>query len=866
MRLVPGSRLGPYEVLSVLGAGGMAEVYRARDSRLGREVALKVVNESLASNPDLVRRFEQEARIAGSLNHPNVVVVYDVGVHDGAPYLVTELLEGESLRQRMTRGRVPPATALDWGIQLAHGLAAAHRRGIVHRDVKPDNVFIAAGGQVKLLDFGIAKLAEEVRAGPHAMMDATVTPAGASTRTGSVLGTPGYMSPEQVRGEPVDSRTDIFSLGTVLHELLSGERAFPGASLVESGYAILNQEPPPLPSTVPPAVGQVVLRCLQKEPESRFQSATDLAFALEVVRSPTAPGPPLATRRRSLLAPALLGLAALAALVAALVWGGRSTTGDVPRADVQPVIHRLGAVRAARFAPDGRIVFSASFDGKAEEVFGKTSASVEPQSLGVTDALLLGVSSSGDLALLLQPRFNRAFAVQGTLARVGGVGGTPRELVEQVEFADWSPAGELAVVRDVGAESRLEFPVGKVLFQTTGWISNPRFSPGGDRIAFLHHPFFNDDMGEARVVDLQGHSTALTPRWPRVLGLAWSPDGSEVLFTAGRIIRNRVVAVSEEGRSRELYASPADLRLEDVAPDGTVLATEQLERSELGLMFADRAEQSILTWGTWANFVARVSNETTILFSESVPVSPEKGEAPTQPVWTLLRRSDRNAAQILGVGSPLDLSPDGRSALVVLQDRRTLNTIPIGPGQSKAIRTHGMEIGAARWFRDGKRLLASCRPPSDADYHLFVLQEASAPTRLSDVPLMPRRILHLSPNDRWVATLDKNEVLILVSTADGTVSRLPEAGPDAVPRGWSAEGHLWVTRGGDRTPARARLQRFDVERHRMLEERTVAPGEASGAIYIRDLAISPDGRSVAFVYGRNLGYLYTLRGLLQPRR
>ncbi len=866
MRLVPGSRLGPYEVVSVVGAGGMAEVYRARDSRLGREIALKVVNESLASNPDLVRRFEQEARIAGSLNHPNVVVVYDVGVHDGAPYLVTELLEGESLRQRMTRGRVPPATALDWGIQLAHGLAAAHRRGIVHRDVKPDNVFIVAGGQVKLLDFGIAKLAEEVRGGPHGMMDATVTPAGAGTRTGSVLGTPGYMSPEQVRGDPVDSRTDIFSLGAVLHELLSGERAFPGASLVESGYAILNQDPPALPPAFPPAVGQVVLRCLQKEPERRLQSAEDLAFALELVRSPTSPAPRVARGRRRLVVPLLLAVTVLSAAATAGVWRWRASSGEAPRPELAQVFYRLGAVRAARFAPDGRVIFSASFDGKSEEVFAKTSASIEPQSLGVTDALLLGVSSSGDLALLLEPRFSRAFSMHGTLARVGGVGGTPRELVERVEFADWSPSGELAVVRNVGPTSRLEFPVGKVLAESSGWISNPRFSPTGDRIAFLYHPLFNDDMGEPRVVDLQGKSKVLGPRWPRVLGLAWSPDGSEVLFTAGTIVRNTLVAVSDDGRQRELYTSPADLRLEDVARDGTALATEQIERTELGFSTAGRADQSTLTWGNWANWVATVSDDGRVLFSESVPLAPEPGPSPAQPVWTLLRRWDRSSAQILGRGTPLDLSLDGRSALVVSPDRRALSAVPIGPGETRPVQIHGMEIGAARWFRDGKRLLVIGRAPSDDDYHLLQLPEDGSPARrLSDVPLTARRILHLSPDASWAATLDKNDVLLLLSMKDGSVSRLPEAGADAVPRGWSSGGDLWVTRPGDRTPARVRLLRLDLEHHRLLEERTVGPTETSGAIYLRDVAISPDGRSVAFVYGRNLGYLYTLRGLLRPQ-
>jgi len=288
VRLTPGARLGPYEVLCVLGTGGMAEVYRVRDTRLGRDVALKVVTEALAGDPELVRRFEQEARLAGSLNHPNLVAVHDLGLHDGAPYFITELLQGESLRQRLSCGRIPLQAALEWGAQLARGLAAAHARGIVHRDVKPENIFVTSDGHVKLLDFGIAKLAEAVRdKGPHGLMDVTVTPTGSATRTGSVLGTPGYMSPEQVRGESVDARTDIFSLGAVVYEMVSGKRAFPGATVVESGSAILRDEPEPLPAELPPVVAQVVLHCLEKEPARRLQSASDLAFELELLRSPT---------------------------------------------------------------------------------------------------------------------------------------------------------------------------------------------------------------------------------------------------------------------------------------------------------------------------------------------------------------------------------------------------------------------------------------------------------------------------------------------------------------------------------------------------------------------------------------------------
>ncbi|HET6982059.1 MAG TPA: protein kinase, partial [Myxococcaceae bacterium] len=723
------------------------------------------------------------------------------------------------------------------------------------------------GGQVKLLDFGIAKLVEDARAGPHGLLDPTVAPKGNGTRTGSVIGTPGYMSPEQVRGEPLDARSDIFSLGAVLHEMLSGQRAFPGAGVVESGYAILNSDPPSLPASVPPAVAQVVQRCLEKDPERRVQTASDLGFALEVVRNPTASAAPVARRgsRRALLGAVLAGLA-LALAVASWV---RSRPGAslASGPSIEQLTYRLGAVRAARFASDGRIIFSASFDGKGEEVFSKPSGTIEPQSLGLTDTRLMAVSPTGVLALLLEPRFTRAFAMRGTLARMETAGGTPRELVENAEFADWGPSGELAVVRTVGAASTLESPVGTVLFQTTGWISNPRFSPKGDRIAFLHHPIFYDDMGEPRVVDLRGQGKALGAPWPRVLGLAWTPDGSEVLFTAGKVQRNELVAVTEGGASRTLYASPADLRLEDVAPDGTVLVTEQLERSELGLSVDGQPQQSTKTWANWTTFVASVGNDGSIVFSESVPYASDTGPRPVQPVWTLFFRPGKPAAQVLGRGSALDLSPDGRWALIILPGRRGLSVLPTGPGQDRPVDIQELEIGAARWLKDGKRFVASARKPADADFHLFATAEGSAIfARVSDVPVTARRIFHLSPDDRWVATLDKDDHLLLLSTRDGSASRLPEAGTDAVPRGWSADGRLWVSRGGDRTPVAARLMKVDLEHRRILEERMVSPAEASGAIYLRDIAISPDGHTVAYVYGRNVGYLYALRGLLTAGR
>jgi serine/threonine protein kinase len=342
----------------------MAEVHRARDTRLDREVALKVINETLAGDPELIQRFEQEAKLAGSLNHPNLVAVYDVGLHEGSPYFITELLKGASLRHRLSRGRIPLDTALDWGAQLADGLAKDVGRGVVHRDVKPENVFVTQDGQVKLLDFGIAKLLEGRRAEDvHGILDETVTPSGGATRTGAILGTPAYMSPEQVRGEKVDARTDIFSLGAVVYEMLSGQRPFPGSSLVETGHAILHDDPAPIPN-VPPLLAQLIRRCLAKEPDARIQSARDLAFALEMLRSDVEPGPASRGKLRSFLRKRWWVLAVVAVVVAAIALARLQPSGAPVPLTVERVTFRpIDWPRSARFTPDGRVLFTARRGG-----------------------------------------------------------------------------------------------------------------------------------------------------------------------------------------------------------------------------------------------------------------------------------------------------------------------------------------------------------------------------------------------------------------------------------------------------------------------------------------------------------------------
>src|SRR5450432_3945551 len=359
MRLTPGTRVGPYEVVALLGTGGMAEVYRARDTRLGRDVAIKVVSEDLAGDGALLERFEREAKLAASLSHPNIVALHDVGFHDGKPYFVTELLQGETLRERLAKGPIPLPKALEWAAQMAQGLAAAHERGIVHRDLKPENVFITRDGHVKLLDFGIAKLVEAAQAAtPHGLLDETVSPSGSSTGTGMVLGTPGYMSPEQVRGDPVDARTDFFSLGAVLYEMLCGKRAFAAGSIVESGYAILHADPEPLPGTVPVAVAQVVQRCLEKDPARRFHSARDLAFHLDLLRSPTGAVTPVTDRalrpargRRWPRWPIPIGILAVLGVAYVVFVVGRDSRPPMP--SVELMTFRWGRISAGRFNPEG---------------------------------------------------------------------------------------------------------------------------------------------------------------------------------------------------------------------------------------------------------------------------------------------------------------------------------------------------------------------------------------------------------------------------------------------------------------------------------------------------------------------------------
>jgi serine/threonine protein kinase len=559
MHLSPGTRFGPYEVVELVGAGGMGEVYRAKDTRLKRDVAVKILPESFCADQSRLARFELEAQSASALNHPNILTVYDIGTNGQAPYMVAEMLEGESLAARLHNGKLPPTRAIDFARQIASGLAAAHAKGIIHRDIKPDNLFITRDNRIKILDFGLAR----VTATALVTDGATRT---AITEEGTITGTVPYMSPEQVRGTAVDRRSDIFSFGCVFYEMLSGQQPFRRDTPTDTMAAILKDEPSEI-STVhgsfPPALERIVQHCLEADPDARFQSAQDVAFALETLSQTSQPGTQgkaVPERHRQ----AWLNWLALGTLAVGVVVG----TLIGYRFSKQPEIafHRLsfrrGRIQDARFTPDGNgVVYSAQWEDEPSELYTARFDSPGSRALGSPGAELLAISQSGELAVKESAAvLSSSFYSPGILARMPLSGGAARSLANRITFADWSPDGsEMAIVRETDQGEQIEYPVGTVLYRTSGAISAPRISVSGDQIAFIEHTIASDDGGTVGIVDRQGHKKTLTSYYDSTSGLAWSPNRKEIWFTAAKHgARCDLLAITLAGRQRTLYSGRPD--------------------------------------------------------------------------------------------------------------------------------------------------------------------------------------------------------------------------------------------------------------------------------------------------------------------
>jgi len=689
MLLSSGTRLGPYEIVAPLGAGGMGEVYRARDPRLGRDVAVKVLPRAVAGDPERLRRFEAEARAAearaaGALNHPNIVTLHDVGADGGAPYLVTEVLEGENLRALILRGPVPVRRAVPIIVQVANGLAAAHAKGIVHRDLKPENLFVLPDGRVKILDFGIAKLT----AGASSALAETTPVFSSLTAAGTIMGTVSYMAPEQLRDLPVDHRADLFALGAIFHELLTGTQPFRGDTAADRVSAILTAEPPPLPPEVErdvPGIGSVIARLLVKRPEGRLESAADLAFTLELLAhrpAPAAGNEPVA---------------------------GSAASPAGPGVRFRPLTFRDGEIYCARFAPDGQtFVYQAAFAGGQTEIFLARVESPDARSLGLGNADLQAVSSTAELAVTLRPRDVGGFVRLGTLARVPLVGGRPRELVDDVYHADWSPDGKsLAAIRKVGPTFQIEAPIGTVIHKTNGWLSSLRYSPDGKQIAFLDHPTPGSNGGTVCVIRPGEPPRRLTEPMPTIWDLTWHPDGGEIWFGAqGEQGPDGVYAVTFGGVARNVYSAPGFAVVEDLAANGDALFTmiSHRMRMETSTRTGGRSAAVDLSWLDWS-FLRDVSADGSMVLFEETSI----GSGGTPGVY--VRSIDGEPAVRLGDGICFAISEDGRFVLAgELGVKNYFTIMPTGAGEPRRVPMGDLSLFCADWLPGDREVILVAAP------------------------------------------------------------------------------------------------------------------------------------------------------------
>jgi eukaryotic-like serine/threonine-protein kinase len=848
-----GQTLGHYEVHESIGSGGMGVVYRARDQRLGRDVALKLIRPELAHDQDRLRRFEYEARAAAALNHPNIVAIYDVDVHDGAPFIVSELLQGSTLRHHLLDGPMPLRQVLDYGQQIAHGLAAAHEKHIVHRDLKPENIFITKDGRAKILDFGIAKLLAEDPDDPHSMASMTT-----QTKTGSILGTVAYMSPEQLRAKHVDHRSDIFSFGAILYEMLTGKRAFSGETEVDTMTAVLKEDPAEISivrTNVPAGFDQIVSHCLEKEPENRFQSANDLAFALKTAEE-LPPGRSGAhrrgtlTRTRKVVPWAIAGgvLAALGILIGAKMMPAPS-----------PVYHRVtfekGTVYSARFTSDGRsVVYGASWGGRPLQIYFSPAESVSARPLDFGSAHLLGLSRSNELALAMGGNHGSGLDFVGaTLARAPLAGGSPREILGDVRWADWSPQGELAVVHHVPGHSRLEFPVGKVLYESSGWIGNIRFSPDGSQIAFMDHPALYDDRGSVAVIDLAGHRKTLSSGWEAEDGLAWNPNGDEIWFTAVEKGADRSLwSVDLKGKQRKVLAVPGAFTLQDIAADGRVLLSLDNSRVVMEWTSKSSTDSRDLSWYDWS-IAKDISNDGQwVLFEES-------SEPAGSNYAVAYRKIDGSLPIRLGDGTVGGLSPDGKWAVAVFTGApQHLILMPTAAGEPREFSVPGLNLqnGAAHFLPDGNHVV-------------FDGNVVGHPGRTYSIDITNSELHPVTPEGYYATIPSPDGKYLAGGTSDGKIILYPVAGGDPIPvRGldpkftlvqWSADSKsIYVYHNGD---VPMNMYRFELATGKMTTIRSLAPASSSGVVSIAPVVTNPEANAFLYSYLQTTSVLYVVSGL-----
>jgi eukaryotic-like serine/threonine-protein kinase len=853
MALNPGTKLGPYEVVGPLGAGGMGEVYRCEDTRLGRHVAIKLLPESLAKDGDRLRRFELEAKTVATLNHPNILGIHDIGKYDGAPFLVSELLEGETLRQKIDSGPIPTRRAVEYALGIARGLAAAHDKGVVHRDLKPENIFITRDGRVKILDFGLAKLVRDEHS-----LETAMTLTSPTTMPGVVMGTIGYMSPEQVKGQPSDERSDIFSFGAVLYEMLTGKRAFKRDTSVETMTAILKEEPPELTDSGwqgPIGLQRILTRCLEKDPNHRFQSASDLAFAIEALSgtgtsvSQTAAAAAIQETGRSrkwiwLLAGAL----ACAAAGGAIAWSLQPGPKPVPT--FQRMSYERATLVRGRFAADGKtVVYSGVLTDGVPDTYVIRADYPTSVSAGLHGAIVLAISRQDQMAVLVRPHFYAQNQWGGTLASVPLGGSGPREMLDNVYDADWSPDGkDLAVIDHSGDKWRLQYPIGKVLLTTDNWLSDLRVSPDGTQVAFFQHPISSrDDRGVVVVMDRDGKQKVVSREWEALEGMAWRPDGKEVWYGAAEAGDQYCVRASNpKGQERTVYCGTSGTRVHDISPSEKALVSADVQVISItSVEHGSKEEHNLVSLG----------------FVLDPKITPDGREVVTTDASVrggkdysvnVQKRDSGSSVKIAEGGYGWDVSDDGKYVLVAMPGQDKLQIVPVGAGESQILKWEGFQIASANWFPDNQHILLFASPPGQPVGLYMTDRKGTAPKMLlKDAP----EWADVMPDGQNLLLSEDDGSLVQRSIQDGSEKKLTALQEGERPLDWAKEPmHLFTELV---QPTGITVNKLDLTTGRREEWFAFKPQNQDGAMLnVTSGSITPDGRWMMFNYDVPVGQFY----------